>query len=564
MFGASETPPRAPEALRVLTMPGTIASNITQTGDAVCLWWPTWEVAIGQYGDWGLGFSRNDTGSRGNKALYGYKVSFISDTGSESPLSPIGTVTWELEANTAGFQYCVALRLPRGPEGTVGRRIYRTGNYSNDVDNPLPDYAYVDDAKNNIEELFFDPYASNTRGYAEPGAAASVPFPAPRARFAATYKNCLFLDGGMVEPDILFFSNPDKIDQYGADDFIRLQGDGGGITGLFGHYTSLVVMRESGIDVVEGDYNNGFVATTVSNQVACRSAQAVDAVPGLGVVFLAQDGIYALSGGLQGGSRFELIRLSDPIEDYIRRLTPDCTSRAVAKYSPKDKAIHFYVAVDGNDRPNVGLVYHVEKQGWSIREGFPVGAVDRLYGGELIFGHNEGIEAGGSDPEAGLFVVSGRRAMGGEVVDDVFVEGPPPVSRYKSAWLDLGDAQAQKQVHYVTLWVTTGGSQTLDVSIYEDREYIPVSKSSSFKIQPPDKTMQKVYGPTTSPYREVAVWDAGDEWGETRFFPLRFPVAHKSCSWFAFEVSSSEDFVLVGWEVEFTARGTRIVQGHKP
>jgi len=542
----------------------TIKSLETQNGNAVSLWWPTFESAIGQYGDWGLGFTRNSASTKGNKSLYGYKVSFISDTGSESPLSPVGTVTWELNPNTSGFQYCVGLRIPRGPDGTVGRRIYRTGNYSTDVDNPLPDFAYVDDVKNNVEELFFDPYASSTRGIAEPVAGASSPFPAPRARFAATYKNCLFLDGGMVDPDVLFFSSPDRIDQYGAADFIRLQGDGGGITGLFGHYTSLVVMRENGLDVVEGDYANGFTATTVSNQVACRSAQAIDAVPGLGVVFLAQDGIYAMSGGLQGGSRFEVIRLSDPIEDYIQRITPDCASRAVARYSPKEKAIHFYVAVDGNDRPNLGLVYHVEKNGWSVREGFPVGAIDRLYGGELVFGHNIGNEAGPNSAEAGLFVLSRRRAMGGDVEDDAFVEGPPPLSRYKSAWLDLGDAQAQKQVHYVTLWVTTGGSQDLAVTVYEDQNYTPASTSQAYKLQPPDKTMQKVYGPTTSPKKEVAAWDVGDEWDEARFFPLRFPVAHKSCSWFAFEVTSNQDFVLVGWEIEFTARGTRVIQGHKP
>ena len=558
------SPPSAPDPLRVLTMPGTIGSLETQTGNAVSLWWPTKASAIGQYGDWGLGFSKNDTTSTGSESLYGYKVSFISDTGSESPLSPVATVVWELEANTEGFQYCTGIRIPRGPAGTVGRRIYRTGNYSSDTDTPNSGYAYIDDVKNNIEELFFDPYASNTRGAAEPAPGDSIPFPASRARFAATFKDCLFLDGGSVEPDVLFYSHPDRIDQYGASSFIRLTGEGGGVTGLFGHYTSLVVMRESGIDVVSGDFTNGFSCTTVSNQVACRSAQAIDAVPGVGVVFLAQDGIYGLSGGLQGGSSFTLTRLSDPIEAYIQRFTPDCTARAVARYSPKEKAIHFYVAVDGWDRPNLGLVYHVEKKGWSTREGFPVGAIDRLYGGELIFGHNEGSEAAGNGPEAGLFVLSPRRALGGSVVADVFVDGSAPTSTYRSAWLDFGDAQAQKQVHYVTLWVTTGGSQNISVSVYEDQDYTSVSTSSPFKIQPPDKALQKVYGPTTSPKREVAVWDDGSVWDSTRFFPLRFPVAHKSCSWFAFEVSSDKDFVLVGWEIEFTSRGTRIIQGHKP
>jgi len=560
--------PRAPEPLSVVTMSASFGSVITQTPNNVTLWWPTKPSAIGQYGDWGLGFAKNTSSSPGKGNTYAYQVSFISDTGSESALSLPGDTSWELEANVEGFHYGVPVRIPRGPAGTVGRRIYRSKNYHEDgTVAPGDDTTYfLDDVRNNVEELFFDPYASVALGAQAPSIATASAFPAPRARFCAVYQDCVFLDGGIVDQNTLYFSNPNKPDQYGAADFIRLSGDAGGITGLFGHYTVLVVLRENGISVVQGNFTEGFRATTVTNQVACRSPQAIDAVPGLGIVFLAQDGIYSLSGGLVGGSELTVTKLSEDIEAVMRRVTPDCTARAVARYSPTERAWHCYFAADGNDRPNLGVVYHLDKEGWTVREGFPVGALDRLFGGELVFGHhtgNEAVSQQNPNPPCGLFVLTQRRAMGGSLVGDAFVYGPPPESRYKSAWLDFGDAQVQKQVHYVTLWVGTTGSFGLEVEAYKDYNFDPVGPSQSYKMQPPDADLKPVYGPSTFPVtKETAVWNTS-RWQGIRVVPVRVSVAVQSCAWFAFAFKTTDDVVLIGWEVEYTARGTRVTAGHK-
>lgn len=560
-------PPAPPEALQVLPLPVPLASQVEQTTNALTLWWPTKTGAIGQYGEWGMGYARNSGASAGFGATYAYRVSFISDTGSESQLSTETSVTWELPAGAEGFHYGVAVRIPTGPAGTIGRRIYRTLNYHDDGAQPGDNtFYFLDDVRNNVEELFFDPYSSVALGAEAPRGVNRSAFPAPRARFAAVYQDCLFLDGGTVDQNTLFFSNPNKPDQYGAADFIRLAGDAGGITGLFGHYTVLVVLRENGISVVQGNFTDGFRATTVTNQVACRAPQAIDAVPGTGIVFLAQDGVYALQGGLVGGSELTVQRLSDPIEGVMRRLTPDCSARAVAKYSPTERAWHCYFPAEGNDRPNLGVVYHPEKEGWSVRQGFPVGALDRLFGGELLFGHHTGAEAAtqqNPNPPAGLFVISARRALGGTIVADKFEDAAPPNSAYQSAWLDLGDAQVQKQVHYVTLWILTTGSNTLEVQAYKDFQYDPVGPSQQYKLQPPDATLQPVMGPTTFPVtREGAVWGTS-RWGAGIFTPLRVSVAVQSCAWFSFGFKTSGDVVLVGYEVEFTARGTRTTAGYK-
>ncbi len=55
---------------------------------------------------------------------------------------------------------------------------------------------------------------------------------------------------------------------------------------------------------------------TVTKQVACRSPNTVDAVPGFGVFFLALGGIYSLTGGLDGGSVIQVNDVGADIGEF--------------------------------------------------------------------------------------------------------------------------------------------------------------------------------------------------------------------------------------------------------
>ena len=533
----------------VATAAPASADNVT--GDSVTLWWPAEAGAISDPGSYGLGFADGTAEAKGQQ--FRYRVSYLMENGSESPLSDEVSVQWEILKNSAGFRYCVGMRLPIGPDGVVARRIYRTQNV--DVDSPTysdTDCYLIDTVRNNTEDLWFDAARSTAVGSLAPSDLASVPMPSPRAGTAAVYQDCLFLDGGPSDPHTLYFSTPGLPDQFGGADFIRLSAPGGAVVRLFAHYRVLIVLRENGVDVVSGDFISGFSATTVTSQVACRSPHTVDQVPGLGVVFLAQDGVYALQGGFDGGSEMQVLRLSEPIKRTLRRLTPDCAARAVGRYSPMDRAFHCYIPVDGNDRPNLGLVFHTEKEGWSTRTGFPVGSLDRMHNGQLVFGHNTGVQAG-ADSESGLFILSQRRAMGGRIEGDAYVENGPPTSILKTAWLDLGDAQIQKRVQYATLWTMTTGSVDVDAYAYKDFQRVGIA-SRSYLAQPPDSANLPVY--------DSAIIGT-DEWEDTQLVPLRIAVAQQSCAWFALEVSTTDDLLFVGWEVEYRMPPTSTIAGKR-
>lgn len=537
--------------------PGTNPPKISG-GGAVTLWCPTAGDAVPDGGRWGIGLGKNESTDPGAESLFAWSVSFVTDTGSEGPLSTPAEQSWELPGSAEGFRNGCAVNLPTGPQGVVARKLYRTANYSEDAKNPEDTALYlIDIIRNNVDTIFFDAVRTANLGNPAPER-LTLPLPAPAARFSALFAGCMFLDGGVAEPRTLFFSTAGLIEQFPDTNFIELASRGGGITALFPHYNDLLVFREESIDVVRRNEGGGFTVSTISDSVTCRAPHSIATVPGLGVVFLARDGVYALTGGFEGGATSDLINLTVTLDGLIERITPDLHPRAVAVYSSKEREYQLHVPVDGNDRPNLGLVLHLDRLAvietlspWTSREGFPVGALATLHDGTVLFGHNVGDESGDANTERGVFVMSGKRALGATKSGGALVDNDPPTSVYRSAWHAFGDPQQQKQVSYVTLWMLTTGQPEVQIRHYKDFS-LTATKEATYRAQPPDAA-------------EMLVLDSAElgkgAYREERLVPLRFSVAHQSAAWFCFEIETTDDLVLVGYEYEFTSKGTRVVAG---
>jgi len=562
-FGFQALPtPVQPRTVKPLPAPPSFGPPAAAGNGAVTLWCPADGQAIPDGGRWGLGFANNVGGTNGKQeALFGWAVSFISDTGSEGPVSSLQSTRWGLPADAEGFRHACALDIPIGPPGTVARKLYRTSNYSTDYVNQGDTTLYfIDTIRNNVEPLFFDAVSTASLGQPAP-AIPTGPLPAPQARFSALFAGCLWLDGGINDGRTLYYSTVGLIEQFAADAFIELSARGGSITGLFSHYNTLLVFRERGIDIVQGTYADGFQVATLTESVTCRAPHSIATVPGLGVVFLALDGVYAIVGGLTGGAVNEVINLTILQDELLQRMTVDCLPRAVGCYSAQSREYLLFFPVDGNDRPNLGLVLHTDRlqraeglSAWTTRTGFPVGSITTLYDGTVVFGHNTGAETGNNTSQRGLFVLSRKRSMGMEYNDDpqpALEYTPPPVSRYRSAWTAFGDPQMMKQVSYVTLWVLTTGKPEIQMRHFKDFSLIPTLERT-YTAQSPDSIPQAVL--------DAAQLGTG-EYRVDRLVPLRFSVAHQSAAWFCFEMETTEDLVLVGYEYEYTTKGTRVVAG---
>lgn len=517
---------------------------------------------VGYSQNLGLGYTADDS-----QSAYRWKVTWISETGSESPLSASSElVTWTAEpasgtAYYANKRQAVFLEdIPTGPPGTVARRIYRTKNLGKGTSSDaLSNYYFVAEIKNNADTVYVDYTPDQFLVTLAPPDTASVIFPCPGARFAATFKNCLFLDGGQADPTRVYFSNPLNPDSFSASDYFDVGvRDGGDITGLFAYYNSLILFRESSIELVRGDPVNGFNVVPFIQGVGSRAINSVTAVPGVGVMFLGNDGVYRIFGGLDGGSQVQIEKMTTNLVKTEKRFNPALLARASATYSPKWREWHCYMPVDGEEKPAFGLVYHVDKNAWSTRTSFPVGCIAADQNGELIFGHNTGKPSGvPSTWETGLFVISRKRIEGYSVnllADPVqTVERAAPTSKFRSQWHDMGKAAQKKFVKYVYLHVMTKGNNTIPITYYKDFDYTGIT-SSGEKMQRADHPDQGVFN--------LGVWDSS-VWEDPFFTTVRYPIALSAASFFAFEVETNNDFVLVGYSLEFAANKTHTIKGKR-
>jgi hypothetical protein len=508
--------------------------------------------------NYGLGYTTNNA-----KNSYRWRVTFVSETGSESPMSaPSELSSWITDGSGAWFsnlRHAVYLAdIPKGPAGTVARRIYRTKNMGDGgTADAQSEYYFVAQMSNNTETVYTDSTPDQFLVTLAPTDTASVIFPCPGARFAATFKNCLFLDGGQSDPTRVYYSNPLNPDSFSASDYFDVGvRDGGDITGLFAYYNSLILFRESSIELVRGDPVNGFNVVPFIQGIGCRAINSVTAVPGVGIMFLGNDGVYRIFGGLDGGSQVQIEKMTPNLVKTQKRFNPALLARASATYSPKWREWHCYMPVDGEEKPALGLVYHVDKNAWSTRTGFPVGCIAADQNGELIFGHNTGKPSGiPATWETGLFVISRARQAGYTVNDDgdAAIANAAPTSIYKSNWMDMGKAAQKKFVKYVYLHVMTKGNNAIPLKYFKDFDYDGIT-SSGEKMQRADHPDQAVFN--------TAIWDTA-VWEDPMFTTVRYPIALSAASFFAFEVETNNDFVLVGYSLEFAANKTHTIKGKR-
>ena len=489
---------------------------------------------------------------------YKWKISWLSESGSESPLSgETVPVSWTTDVGTLDRRHAVYLEgLAIGPEGTVARRIYRTKNLRDDPTVGAAELYYlVDQIDNNTESNYVDYKSDSQLGILAPDARDSITFPCPKARFSGTFKGCLFLDGGQSDENRLYYSEALHPDTFGALSFLELGSrEGGGITGLFPYYNQLMVFRERAIEIVRSDSSGGFTAVPFIQGIGTTAIQTVTAVPNVGLMFLSNDGVYRVHGGMDGGSEIKLEKMTSALVKTVKRITQSTLSRATAVYSTKWREWHCYVPVDGSDIPSTGLVYHLDKDAWSTRVGFPVSAAAVDQRGEIIFGHNTGNN-GAIQYESGLFVVSRARQAGYnvDIGGDSVSPSDPPSSRYKSMWHDFGSHRQKKFVKFVYLYVLTQGDATIPLNYHMDHDY-EGTLSSGLRLQRADHPDQPVYGTST--------WDS-TVWQSPFLTAVRYPIAQKACSSFSFEISTTDDIVLVGYSLEFDKDRTSVVRGKR-
>ena len=529
-----ETDPTATDA------PGDYASIIF-VGD---VYTPVLSV---DYKNKGLGIA-----TQNKKNKYRYKISFVNTSGSESPLS-LASNTIEWTTPVAAYRYGVVLDMPVGNNDVVARRIYRTKNFSDDSSFDGDTYYYVADVPNNGDDVFIDDVSDSALGSQAPMLVDSTLFPSLTARFVGIYKDCLFLDGGRDNDLVLYYSNPAKPDQYGALSFILLgHRQGGGITGLHSFFNNLLVFREYSIDVIRGDFPT-FAAFPLTQHVGTIATNTIVHVPSLGVLFLSYDGIYTININAEYSNSPTVQLITPHLHDTFARINKDALTKASAVSSRKRREYIVHFPIDGSPVNNLGLVYHTDKQVWSVREFIPAGQLIVNSTGDVLFGMND--VAASSNHEHGVMVMSARRSAGQFKSGDSLVDLPPFNSTMRSAWLDMGDSSLKKKIHHVYLFIATGGDQNIAMDYYMDFQYNNAETTMGLVQQRTDFTDQNVY--------DKVYLDADKYWEEPLVTTVRYDVHSKACSHFQWRIQTNADVHIIGYAIGFTAAGMRVIKGKR-
>lgn len=492
------------------------------------------------------------TRTAGEDNKYRWAVTFINRDGSESPISEMSNyVNWTTPTigDFATKRFVPLIEIPVGPSGTIARRIYRTQNIESVLSEEL---WFVTQINNNTDTIFYDSVSDDSLVSGAPSPSDSIILPSPRARFSEMFKGCLFIDGGTENDTRLYWSNPSLPDTFSALDFVDVGSKrGGAIMGLHAWYNMLLVFREKSVDVITGNYADGFQVSTLSQSVGSRAPGSIITVPEVGVIFLSDDGFYAVSGGLDGGSRIEISKISSTIMDEIKRISPEALPRAVAVYSSKWREYHCYLAADGEVKPNLGFVYHPDKKGWSTRVDFPVSSLTTTSQDDIVFGHHTG---GSGTSTTGLFVISRRRIKDYTIANDgsnYTVDGTAPTSIWRSPWFAMSDESRKKFIKYVTFQILTRGDNVITVNYYKDYGYTSTA-APEYKQQRPDFTEQFVYGTGVI---------GTDTWEREFATEIKVPIADRAYSHFQVEINSTNDIVFYGYDLEFNVDQTTIIRG---
>jgi len=526
----------------------------------------------------GLGDKGDDKAS-----TYRYKISFITDTGSESPLSSYQEVAW-INVND-GLTYAVFFQnLPMGPPGTVARRIYRTknmGSLRGDLVNDV--FFFVDQIDDNVSRNYYDVKPDQLLVVEAPDSAASVVIN-NSLKYGASWDGRMWLGGGQGTETKIIYSERALPEQFGAFNTFDVGNKrGGSITALIPYYDNLIIFRELAIEVIRPAGNGTYVCTTLSSNIGTTASNAINNVQGKGLFFLSYDGIYAFSGGTIGGSQVSLVRISSTINREISRISKTALAKASAAYSDKEKEWWCIYPVDGETVATRSVVYHTVNDSWSFRNNFEdtdlmvYNSIATLPTGWFILApriktaSNTPIVGQNTSTPNGLQIWSARKSLGSSVVwqniqgTNTIISTPERgaiMAQWQSAWFDFGDDTPNKRILAVEVEVLTHGHN--EVELLSAVEYRSDDKSSGKRptvFAPLYGTVNEdsLLAPATGPFDKSVAVLGTSKWGEARSTKVRWDVNTGLVGWYRFILKSRATFQVVSFQIHYAVSDNRTI-----
>lgn len=544
------------------------------------------------------------TAEKGSLNRFDYRISFVSDTGSESPLSNPVSTSWRLDnIATLGaapvqvgvsspyhpkdLEYYVGKYgvyisdFPTGPQGTVARRIYRTKNRGDGVSGAGEIFYLVKQINNNADTTYIDITPDQDLNIPAPSSTESVTI-SSQWKYCATWNNSVWLGGGAMNPYAIIYSKAGFPEQFeaGATFDVGLR-EGGAITALVPFYDVILVFRERSIEIIT--YNNGaYSISTLDSNVGTTATNTIRLVAGVGVMFLNKDGVFAITGSIRGGAVYAVKKMSEQIEKEMSRITLSALPRATATYSEREKEYWVHYPVDGDTENTRGSVYHTWNGEWSFRysngifedgNGMPYTQLATDPNGWIIVGLKSTIvpDALGRRgyPGVGLQVWSASRFSGSILTNPVtdpqggttsytVTNVAKETDLWESTWQDFGDDTKKKRVLYVEVEVITSGENPIQLDWATDWGYTYTSSGGQKPLKSENigkLSSEATYGTAGG---NPAIWNTS-VWSQSQVTRLRWDIGSSLIGQFKFRLSSSNMFQILSYRIEAIGSQQKVI-----
>ncbi len=516
---------------------------------------------------------------------FNYKMTYIMDTGSESPLSSASPLDWINGSDASEEQKFggYIAELPIGPDGCVARRIYRTKNQKNINIAGANDsiYYFVNQLNDNTATSYVDISPDGNLVDEAPSGNSSVGISGAYA-YGAAWNGRIWLAGGTPHPTKIIYSEAGLPEQFGGFNYFELGNSvGGAITGLHAYYNNLIVFRQRGIDIIRVS-SGAFTISSLSSDVGTEATNSIATVPNLGVLFLGNDGIYSLTGGLDGGSSIKISKISQRLVKEIERINFSAAARACAVYSHKEKEYWLHYPVDGQNFNSRGAVFHTLNGQFSLRHALLTEDIDKFKfasmtvdpSGYIILGPKPSWTSNSYTPgsvatlPSTLHVWAGDDFWGSSLTVNSYngitanytrTGGSHPGTRWESNWIDFGDNSDKNRVFHVEAEIISYGNLELELFWAQDYDYEFISAGLQTQNRPETyKTSSEdpVFGPVNA---QVAknYFSPGKRLQDARITRIRWDVNTKLVSNFKFRLepqNPGEPFHLVTFHLYSDSR----------
>lgn len=319
-------------------------------------------------------------------------------------------------------------------------------------------------------------------------------------RLIASFASTVFLAGAPQYPDRLYYSAPGAPEQFPAQNYFDLGSkEAGEIRGMHALKGALLVWKTRGIYLVAPDANGSLQVSTLTEDVGSCCPNAAYEVPGVGVVFLSEAGIYALKNSLNDrGQPTDVEDITGPIRrTWMRRVNRSSLVAAVGVINHKDRELWLQVPSGGRRYPDLGLVLHYDIGEWSFRQGYPIECMTEVRGPVpyVLFGSWDSTQRG-------VWVYARGYNLNGTAVAPTYV----------TTWMDFGFAFQRNDIHNLDLVVQNTG-RTINVAFAINRDPAIID-TQTFLASTRERAVD---------LWDTALWGVGT-WGDYHATPAELPV----------------------------------------